>query len=159
MLRYVFLKYVVDFFSKNIADSAFDGNHYECPNLSLPLIPRPTAQVVAGDSPQRLRGIGVGSHLAKQTPDLLPLKGTRTGAALLNMAGNNASIESAQGYVSEQRTVDQRRQTLANVKPLAEGKESITENSRRGSATGRVESKTVSSSSTKKAATGKQEPR
>ena len=137
MLHYVFLKYVVDFFSKNIADSAFDGNHCECQNLPLPTSPRPTAQVAAGDSPQRLRGTGAGSPLAEQTPILLPLKGKRTGAALLNMAGNNAFIESAQGYVSEQRTVDQRRQTLASDQPLAEGKGRSGEKFRR-SITGRT---------------------
>jgi len=141
MLRYVLLKYVVDFFSNNIADSAFDGNHCECPNLPLPASPRPAAQVVAGDSPQRLRGIGVGSHLAEQTPDLLPLKGKRTETALSSEGGNNASIESVQGYVSEQRTVDQRQQTLASERPLAEGMENTTENFHRGSATGRVEAK------------------
>ena len=123
--------------------------------VSLPVIPRATAQDTAGNSPQRLRGTGAGSPLAKQTPDLFPLKGKRTETALLSEGSNNASIESAQEYVSEQRAANQRRQTLTNNQPLAEGKESTTENSRRGPATGRVESKTVSSSLTKKAATGK----
>jgi len=142
-----------------ISPSHDAGRFSDSKSVDSPLIPRPTAQDTAGDSPQRLRGIGAGSLLAEQTPDLLPLKGKRTETALLSEGGSNASIELAQGYVSEQRAVNQRRQTLANDQPLAEGKESITENSRRGSATGRVESKTVSSSSTKKAATGKQEPR
>jgi hypothetical protein len=133
------------------------------PCVSLPLSPRPAGQVVAVDCPQRLRGIGAGSPLAEQTPDLLPLKGMRTETAQSSENGNNAPAGSAQAFVSEQRTVNPRRQALPNGQPLAEGKESTTENLRRGSATGRVESKTVSSlpslSLTKKAATGKQEPR